>query len=52
VYDSGFFISGAASGADVRGQQDVPKPVDIEMVEVILRKVELEPASEVADAPF
>lgn len=47
-----FFISGAAAGADVCGQQDVPQAVDIEMVKVILCEIELEPSSEVADAPF
>lgn len=38
--------------ADVSGQQDMSKPVDIELVEVLFGEVELEAAPEVSDASF
>jgi len=42
----------AGARADVCCQQNMSETVDVEMVEVIFREVELEPASEVSDASF
>jgi hypothetical protein len=44
-------LAGAAC-ADVSGQENVPEPVDIELIEIILSEIQFETSVEVFDASF
>ena len=49
-------VSGATlssrAGADQRGQENVPEPVETDGVEIVVGEVELEAAAEVLDVAF